>query len=95
MQRRRLHSLNDRVMKEKLKKELDSQRGHNKSIRRESYDYIRRSFRNVERNDCSARKWHKVHCSEHDSKYGAFMICLETMQWRNVTMDEFYGSVVD
>lgn len=82
-------------MKEKLEQELASQRGHNKSISRGSYDYIKKSFRNVERDDTSARKWHKVHCCEHDSKYGAFMICLETEQWRNVTMSEFYGSVVD
>ena len=82
-------------MKEKLRQELDSQRGRNKSISQESYDYIKRCFRNVERGDYAARKWHKVHCVNHDCKYGAFMICLEAEQWRNVTMDEFYGSVVD
>lgn len=95
MRRTRLRSQKDRIMKEKLKKELDSQRGHNKGISQEAYDYIEKHFRNVERNDCSARRWHKVHCVNHDSKYGAFMICLETEQWRDVTMDEFYGSVVD
>ena len=94
MQRKGLH-LQNRVMKEKLRQELASQRGHNKSISQESYDYIKSCFRNVERADSSAREWYKVHCCKHDSKYGAFMICLETEQWRNVTMDEFYGSVVD
>lgn len=94
MQEKGLHSQN-RVMKEKLRQELASQRGHNKSISQESYDYIKSSFKNVERNDYAAREWHKVHCRNHDSKYGAFMICLEAEQWRNVTMDEFYGSVVD
>ena len=76
-------------MKESLLKRIQSQSGWNKSIKREHYDYIKSTFSKTDKNDYEGRTWYKVHCCEHDSKFGAFMICLETEQWRGVTIDEF------
>ena len=86
-------------MKEKLITELKAQGRGNRSISRESYDYIKRSFQYIANGSNAARDasrvWLKVHCEKHDPKFGAFMICMATEEWRDTTMDEFYGSVVD
>lgn len=48
-------------------------------------------YTRVDDNDKAGRKWFKVYWSGTDSKYGAFMICPDTKEWRNTTMMEFYG----
>lgn len=40
------------------------------------------------------RTWFKVYWSGTDSKYGAFMICPDTKEWRNLTISEFYGGAI-
>lgn len=65
--------------------------GHNNSIPHEMSEYIKRAFTQVDEEDYKGRKWFKVHDSKYDSKYGAYMICLVTEEWRNTTASEFYG----
>lgn len=80
-------------MKEQLKEKLETRKG-NVGLSEEEYAYIEANFKEVDKNDYAGRKWRKVHRAKYDSKYGAFMICLETEQWRNTTFEEFYGGAV-
>lgn len=66
----------------------------NKCISDELDKHIRSTFKKVDKNDQAGRKWHKVYGRSCDSKYGSYMISIETQEWRNTTMSEFYGSAV-
>ena len=66
----------------------------NKCISKELHEHIISTFNKGEKNDRSGRIWHKVYCQGSDSKYGAYMISIETQEWRNTTMSEFYGDAV-
>ena len=81
-------------MIKQLREKIERSRCNNIGISEEEYAYIDENFMGVDSNDYTGRKWHKVHRAKYDSKYGAFMICLDTKQWRNTTMEEFYGGAV-
>lgn len=66
----------------------------NTGISPELDKYIRDTFSQVDNNDRAGRTWYKVYNWEYDSKYGAYMISIETQEWRNTTMSEFYGCAV-
>lgn len=54
------------------------------------------SYTKVDENTHKQENWYKVYYAGTDSKYGAFMICPDTKEWRHTTFEEFYGgSVVD
>jgi hypothetical protein len=66
------------------------------SISDELCDYIMKNYTKVERAGDSSKKWYKVYRRGNDSKYGSFMVCFDSEEWRNRTFDEFYGSgIVD
>ena len=66
----------------------------NTGISPELHKHIRDTFRKVDNNDRAGRTWYKVYNWNGDSKYGAYMISIETQEWRNTTMSEFYGCAV-
>lgn len=65
--------------------------GHNNSIPHEMSEFIQKTFSLVDSNDYKGRKWFKVFDCKYDSKFGAYMICLETEERRDTTDGEFYG----
>lgn len=68
----------------------------NNCISEELDKHICSTFKEVDRNDRVGRTWHKVYRRGNDSKYGSYMVSIETKEWRNTTMDEFYGDgIVD
>ena len=70
--------------------------GYNTSISQEAYDYIKKNYKKISRDSGGNKKWVKVHVAGNDAKYGSFMICVDTKEWRNVSFDEFYGGgIVD
>ena len=76
-------------------KELNNARWPNSSISDELADYIKKEFKEADRNDTNG-KWIKVHRAGSDSKYGTFMINIDRKLWRDTTFDEFYGGgIVD
>ena len=80
-----------------IQKELEkvqSSKVPNKCISEELHEHIISTFNKVEKNDRLGRIWHKVYCQGSDSKYGSYMISIETKEWRNTTMSEFYGGAV-
>lgn len=66
----------------------------NTGISPELHKHIRNTFRKVDNNNRAGRVWYKVYNWECDSKYGAYMISIETQEWRNTTISEFYGDAV-
>lgn len=80
-------------MKEQIRLKLEKYKG-NVGLSEDEHAFIDANFKEVDQNDYAGRKWRKVHRAKYDSKYGAFMICLDTDQWRNTTMEEFYGGAV-
>lgn len=65
------------------------------SISNELDSYIRTNYKKVSSYDDSQR-WFKVHKAGNDAKYGSYMVCFDTKEWRNRTFDEFYdGGIVD
>jgi hypothetical protein len=70
--------------------------GYNTSISQEAYDYIMKNYKKLSRDSVGNKKWVKVYIAGNDAKYGSFMICVDTKEWRNVSFDEFYGNgIVD
>lgn len=70
--------------------------GYNTSISQEAYDFIIKNYKKISRDSVGNKKWIKVHVAGNDAKYGSFMICVDTKEWRNVSFDEFYGNgIVD
>ena len=70
--------------------------GYNTSISQEAYDYIMKNYKKLSRDSIGNKKWVKVYIAGNDAKYGSFMICVDTKEWRNVSFDEFYGGgIVD
>lgn len=62
----------------------------NPSISDELDDYIKNNFTLVDRdNHDKTQKWYKLHAARNDSKYGAYMVCLDTKQRRPTTHAEF------
>ena len=80
----------------KLKKDFDNiRRGHG-MISRETHNYIMTNFKSVPTNDVKGRTWYRVYTPGGDSKYGRYMVCLDTKERRSQTMGEFYaGGIVD
>lgn len=66
----------------------------NTGISPELHKHIRDTFSQVDNNDRAGRTWYKVYNWKYDSKYGAYMISIETQEWRNPTVIEFYGGAV-
>lgn len=82
--------------KTKIQKELDGIKRGNGMISRETHQYIIANFKSVPPNDVGGRKWYRVYTPGADSKFGRYMVCLDTKERRSQTMDEFYGGgVVD
>ena len=80
----------------KLRKDLESIKRCNGMISRETHQYIITNFKSVPPNDVAGRKWYRVYTPGADSKFGRYMVCLDTKERRSQTMDEFYGGgVVD
>lgn len=80
----------------KIKKDLEAIRRGNGMISRETHNYIIANFKSVPTNDVGGRKWYRVYTPGGDSKFGRYMVCLDTKERRNQTMDEFYGGgIVD
>lgn len=70
--------------------------GYNTSISQEAYDFIMKNYKKLSRDAIGNKKWVKVYIAGNDSKYGSFMICVDTKEWRHVSFDEFYGNgIVD
>ena len=70
--------------------------GYNTSISQEAYDFIMKNYKKLSRDSIGNKKWVKVFIEGYDAKYGSFMICVDTKEWRNVSFDEFYGNgIVD
>ena len=70
--------------------------GYNTSISQEAYDFIMKNYKKISRDSVGNKKWVKVYIAGNDAKYGSFMICVDTKEWRNTSFDEFYGSgIVD
>lgn len=70
--------------------------GYNTSISDEAYDFIMKNYKKISRDSGGNKNWVKVHVAGNDAKYGSFMICVDTKEWRNVSFDEFYGGgIVD
>ena len=70
--------------------------GYNTSISQEAYDFIMKNYKKLSRDSVGNKKWVKVYIEGNDGKYGSFMICVDSKEWRNVSFDEFYGSgIVD
>lgn len=82
--------------KTKIQKELDDIRKGNCMISKETHNYIIANFKSVPTNDVKGRKWYRVYTPGGDSKFGRYMVCLDTKERRSQTMDEFYGGgIVD
>lgn len=65
------------------------------SLSAETVDYIKSNYKKVD-NAGANKTWYKVYQAGTDAKYGSFMICIDTKEWRNTSFDEFYGGgVVD
>jgi hypothetical protein len=80
----------------KLAKDLEAIRRGNGMISKETHNYIIANFKSVPTNDVGGRKWYRVYTPGADSKFGRYMVCLDTKERRSQTMDEFYGGgVVD
>lgn len=80
----------------KLRKDLEAIKRGNGMISRETHQYIITNFKSVPTNDVGGRKWYRVYTPGADSKFGRYMVCLDTKERRSQTMDEFYGGgVVD
>lgn len=80
----------------KLRKDLEAIKMGNGMISRETHNYIMGHFKEVPTNDVKGRKWYRVYTPGGDSKFGRYMVCLDTKERRNQTMDEFYGGgIVD
>jgi hypothetical protein len=80
----------------KIKKELHAIRMGNGRISEETHNYIMSNFKKVSRDDIIGRKWYRVYAAGADSKFGRYMVSLDTRERRNQTMDEFYdGGIVD
>lgn len=60
----------------------------NIGIQQDMYKFIDENYQWA---NCADGTWYKVHCVDHDSKYGSFMINPDHMTWRNCDLNEFYG----
>lgn len=70
--------------------------GYSTSISDEAVDFIIKNYKKVSRDSIGNKKWVKVHAKRSDAKYGSFMICVDSKEWRNTSFDEFYGGgIVD
>lgn len=65
---------------------------YNTSISQEAYDYIMKNYKKLSRDSIGNKKWVKVFVKGNDGKYGSFMICVDTKEWRNESFNEFYGN---
>ena len=81
-----------------IKKEITAIKGYRynqASISDELDSYIKKNYKKVSSYDDSQR-WFKVHKAGNDAKYGSYMVCFDTKEWRGKTFDEFYGGgIVD
>lgn len=76
-------------------KTIKGYRYNQSSISDELDSYIKNNYKKVNSYDDNQR-WFKVHKSGNDAKYGSYMVCFDTKEWRNRTFDEFYGGgIVD
>ena len=64
---------------------------NNNSLTDEMSEFIKKTFAQVDEEDYKGRVWYKVYNSKYDSKYGAYMVCFDTEEWRYTTAREFYG----
>lgn len=75
--------------------------GDTKSLHRISEptaDYINKTYTEVKPipANINGKTWFKVCREGNDVKYGSYYICIDTMEWRGSTFDEFYGDgIVD
>ena len=80
----------------KIKKEIHEIRKGNGRISKETHNYIMTNYKEVPRNDVKGRIWYRVYTPGGDSKFGRYMVSLDTKEYRSQTMDEFYdGGIVD
>ena len=62
----------------------------NPSINMALHNYIKSNFTAVSNSNYdTSKKWYKVHGADTDSKYGAYMVCFDTQEYRPTTHDEF------
>lgn len=82
-----------------IQKEIKTIKGYrydHASISPELDAYIKKNYKNISRNNNDNNRWFKVHKSGTDAKYGSYMVCFDTEEWRSRTFDEFYGGgIVD
>ena len=62
-----------------------------KCITPEMDDYILFHYTKVASDDIAGRNWLKVYRKGTDAKFGHYMVCLDTKQRRDSTLQEFYG----
>lgn len=68
--------------------------GYNTSISQEAYDFIMKNYKKISRDSIGNKKWVKVYVLGNNAKYSSFMICVDTKEWRDVSIefDKFYGN---
>ena len=60
------------------------------------YKKIINACKEIDCEQIGNKKWYSIRKKGNDPKYGTLKICLDTMEWRGRSFDEFYGGgVVD
>jgi hypothetical protein len=60
------------------------------------YRKIINSCKEIDCEQVGNKKWYSIRNKGNDLKYGTLKICLDTMEWRGRSFNEFYeGCVVD
>lgn len=60
------------------------------------YRKIINSCKEINCEQVENKKWYSIRNKGNDPKYGTLKICLDTMEWRGKSFNEFYeGCVVD
>ena len=78
-------------------KTIQGYRYNQASVSKELDSYIKTNYKKVDRDNYDdSKRWFKVHKSGNDAKYGSYMVCFDTEEWRQQSFDDFYaGGIVD